>query len=256
MALLWIEGFEGFGGAATPEPAGVMGRKYVMSDEAGMYTNTGRIGGKCILIVDHGGWIKSGILTTDGTMIIGFAFQVTGFPSSSASELVTLYDGATVGMTVKIQQGSGYLQVYRGTTLLQTSTQLITPNQWYYLEFKTVCSDTGSYELRINGETWVVDTGPVDTQEGANSYHTGFRLEHPYGTWVRFDDLYVLDGTTGLGAFLGPQRVIAIDPDGDDTVTWDHSTGTTNYEVVDDGATVDNTDYVYTSSLPEQDLYD
>lgn len=257
MALVWIEGFEGFGDSGSvPSPTNIMGRKYTMSDEASMYIAPGRTSGLCIRISDHGDWIKSGVLTTDSTMIIGFAFKLTVLPMNTQGELVRLYDGATAGMLIKVQPISGYLQVYRGATLLSTSTQSIILNRWYYLEFKVVCSDTGSYELRMDNVPWISDAGPVDTREGDNSYHTAFMLMCPYNFLsVYYDDLYVLDGTTGLNTFLGPQRVIAVNPDGDDTVTWDHSAGATNYEVIDDGTIVDNTDYVYTSTLPEQDLY-
>lgn len=259
MALLWIEGFEGFGASgANPTPTGVVGRKYTVVDETGMYVNPGRTGGLSMLLNDKDVQLGSGNLTTDSTLIIGFAFQVTALPSDTRGNVVTLYDGATLGMRINVQTVTGRLQIFRGATLLATSIRAIITNRWYYLEFKVVCSDTGSYELRIDSETWLVDTGPVDTKEGTNNYHTSFMLRSGYGfpLYTSFDDLYVLDGTAGLSTFLGPQRVVALNSDGDDTITWDRSTGATNYEVVDDGDTVDNTDYVYTATLPEQDLYD
>ena len=51
MALLWIEGFEGFGTTtgAAPKPAGAMGRKYpFIAQEGSMDIETGRDGGYCI----------------------------------------------------------------------------------------------------------------------------------------------------------------------------------------------------------------
>ncbi len=257
MALLWIEGFEGFGTTTgvAPLPTGVIGRKYPIQDESAMRIENGRTGGRCIEIQTNGDWIKSGNLTTNGTMVVGLAFKLSDRPSSSGV-ILGLYDGATLGINIRISSIDGTVQILRGATVLEISSRLTVPDTWYYLELKVVCSDTGSYEVRINGETWLEDTGPVDTKEGSNDYHTAFRLDCPLGTSSFFDDLYVLDGTAGLSDFLGTQRVVAINPDGDDTVTWDRSAEATNREVVDDGFVIDNTDYVYTATLPEQDLYD
>ncbi len=258
MALLWIEGFEGFGTTTgvAPSPTGVVGRKYTIQDESVMQIEAGRTAGRCIEIRNLDDWIRSSNLTTNATMVIGFAFKLSSLPGDSRGNILLLYDNETLGVYVRVKNTTGQMEIWADSTLLETSTQVIIPGVWYYLEMKILCHATaGTYEVRINGTAWMSGTG-ADTKTGSNDYHTAFRIDCPYNSTIYFDDLYVLDGTAGLNDFLGSQRVVAINPDGDDTVTWDRSAEATNREVVDDGLLLDNTDYVYTSTLPEQDLYD
>jgi len=259
MALLWIEGFEGFGTTtgSAPVPSGIIAQKYLdIVDESVMRINAGRYAGRCLTIMQQGDYLTSPDLTTNGTFVIGFAIKLDVWPSDVQGEILRLMDGTSIAITVKIQVGTGKLLLYRGSTLLETSTNVMTIDTWYYFELKMVVSNTGSYECRMDGDVWLEDTGPVDTQEGSNSYYTGFRLEGAVGSQVSFDDLYFLDGATGLTGFQGEHRVVILNPNGDDTITWDRSTGSFNYAVVDDGFEVDDTDYVSTAATPEQDLYD
>jgi len=259
MALLWIEGFEGFGATTgvAPAPAGIIAQKYLnIVDESVMRINTGRTGGRCLTIMQQGDYFTSPDLTTNGTIILGFAFKLNVWPSAVQGEILRLMDGTDIAMTVKVQNATGKLELYQGIGLLERSTEVIVIDTWYYFELKVVVSNTGSYECRMNGDVWLEDTGPVDTQWGSNSFYSGFRLEGAIGSQVSFDDLYCVDGTAGLSNFLGDHIVVALNPNGDDTITWDRSTGSFNYAVIDDGLEIDDTDYVSTDTTPEQDLYD
>jgi len=259
MALLWIEGFEGFGTTtgAAPAPTDIIAQKYLnIVDESAMRINAGRHAGRCLSILVQGDWLTSPDLTTNGTIVIGFAVKWSAWPNTTKGEILRFMDGTSIAITVKLQVGTGKLLLYRGSTLLETSTNVVDLDTWYFFELKMVVSNTGSYECRMDGVVWLEDTGPVDTQEGSNAYYTGFRLEGSDGTTVSFDDLYFLDGATGLSGFQGEHRVVALNPNGDDTITWDRSTGSFNYAVIDDGFEVDQADYVSTDTTPEQDLYD
>lgn len=262
MALLWIEGFEGFGETTglAPAPSGIIARKYTGSGgvvgEVDMDINAGRYAGRCLTITDENDWITSPDLTTDDTISIGFAFKITAIPTNpSGLAFLRLNDQGTQGITIKVQKDTGKLIFYSGSNVLEVSSLALSIDTWYYFEMQVVAHNTtGSYEVRIDGDVWMSGSG-VDTQNGSNPYHTLFRLEGGTGLSISFDDLYCLDSTTGLTGFQGLHKVVAINPSSDDTVTWDRSTGSVNADVVDDGLEMDDTDYVYTSATPEQDLY-
>lgn len=262
MALLWIEGFEGFGATTgvAPAPTGIIAQKYTGSGgvvgEIDMDINAGRYIGRCLTITDELDWITSPDLTTDDTMYIGFAFKISSIPTNASGlAFLRLRDQSTQGITIKVMKDTGKLMFYSGSNNYENSTLTISADTWYYFELKVVANNsTGSYEVRIDGVTWMSGSG-VDTQNGSNPYHTVFRLEGGTGLSISFDDLYCLDSTTGLAGFQGVHRVVALNPSSDDTITWDRSTGSDNYAVVDDGLEIDDTDYVSTGDTPEQDLY-
>jgi len=140
MALLWIEGFEGFGTSVggAPSPAGIMSRKYpVINGEAGFDIETGRDGiGYSLEILDYLSYIQSPNLTTNATCVLGVAVKLPGFPSTQR-DLVALYDGAIKGMNIKINP-DGTLTIENSTTDLGTTVNALTVDTWYYIEFKVL----------------------------------------------------------------------------------------------------------------------
>jgi hypothetical protein len=258
MALLWIEGFEGFGTSVgnTPSPTGIIGRKYTVDDESSWDIETGRLGGYCIQIDSADTYMQSSALTTNATLVIGFAIKFKAL--AGANEFLNLYDGSTLGINLRMQS-SGEIAIYRGSSLLDTTSGLgMVANSWYYLELKVLCNDTtGTYELRIGGVDVLSDTG-VDTKAGTHTYHDRFRLNNSESSAYSpsFDDLYCLDGSgSSNNDFLGNMRVIAIRPDGDNTQAWTRSTGAENYDLVNENICDDDTSYVESAVSATKDLY-
>jgi len=259
MALLWIEGFEGFGTSVggAPSPAGIIGRKYpTINGESGFDIETGRDAvGYCLEIADYLSYIQSPNLTTNATCVLGVAVKVAGFPSTQR-DLVALYDGATKGMNIKINP-DGTLTMENSTTDLGTTVNALTVDTWYYIEFKVLTNNsTGTAEIKVNGTSWKSVTSQ-DTQPGANAYHTAFRLQPPFGITTLYDDIFFLDGSgSENNDYLGNRKVLALDPDSaGDTTDWTPSAGS-NYENVDDGGLCDeDTTYNETGTSTDQDLY-
>lgn len=255
MALLWIEGFEGFGTSIgdSPAPGGVVVRKYP-NTSGSMVVRSGR-NGRCLEIATQG-YVQSPHLTTDATTIIGMAIWLP--PVTNTTHIVKLYDGPTFGVNASITS-AGYIAIKRAGTTLAVSAGAIPFNTWFYFEMKILTHDSaGTVDVVINGTSFISLTGQ-DTQEGANAYHTAFRLADAVynGEDVRFDDLYFLDGTGSVNNdILGNRKVIALDPDGDgDSSNWTPSAGN-NYENVDDGGLIDDdTTYNETITDAHQDLY-
>jgi len=259
--LLWIEGFEGFGSAigSPPSPTGVIARKYSsVFNESDMDIETGRLGGYCIELPYTGRtiYLTPEALTTDSMLIVGVAVQ---FTKLGASSFLRFYDGATLGMNVRLTL-DGEFAVYRGTTLLATTSGLgIQIATWYYVEFKVIChSSTGSYEVRI-GETNVLSASGVNTQAGSHVYHTTFQLaQYTADVPTRFDDVYCLDGSGAMNNdFLGNMRVCAIYPNADTVAkAWTRSGGADNYALVDEVVCDDDVTYVESELTDQKDLYD
>jgi len=259
MALLWIEGFEGVGTnvGGHPSPTGILARKYptvIYPDY--MWLVAGRTGGYAIDL--NGVWAElyTPNLTTDATMVVGFGYYYT---ATYQGKIVALYDGATLG--VNLQQASGgELAVYRGTTLLGTTSGLgLLMSTWYWIELKVVCNaTTGSYELRVGGVSKLSASG-VNTKAGSNNYHTRVGFLGPASGAEWLDDIYILDGSSSVNNdFLGNRKVVALFPNGDVGGYQDFtcSAGSDHYALVDENPVNDDTDYVESGTTGNKDLWD
>ncbi len=258
MALLWIEGFEGFGTTiGDPSyPPGVIDRKYPVANRGNyMDVQTGR-NGRSLEIHVSDDYIQSPHLTTNATCILGMAIKLP--VPSSTSAIFHLYEGANLGINLRVTP-AGYIECRRGTTVLGTSIIGITFNNWFYIGLKVLTNNSiGTVDVKVNGVSYLALTSQ-DTQPGSNAYHTAFRVGMigASGSSTVYDDLYFLDGSGSVNNdFLGNRQVIALDPDSDgDLSDWAPSAGN-NYENVDDGGLVDNNaTYNETSTDAHQDLY-
>ena len=253
MSLLWIDGFEGYGTSvgSTPSPTGVMGRKYNMVSENGIDIEVGRLAGYCMELASSSCEVFTPSLTTDATLIIGFAFKII---SGGANNIVVMRTGSTVGMGVRWLD-TGELSVRLGTsTIATTSTLALTSNTWYWLEFKVVCNNsTGSYSLKVGG-TEVLSGSSIDTQAGASAYHDNVYFSSSLALSV--DDFYICDGAGSVNNdFLGNCRVLAIRPDGaGNSTVWTPDSGD-NYTRVNGVIIDDDTSYVESDTTDDLDLY-
>ncbi len=258
MALLWIEGFEGFGDTAgvAPQPTGIMARKYPnINRESFFDLETGR-NGWCIEIPGATDRFQTPFLTTDATLVCGLAFQLpVALPDISPSNIMSFFEGSNSGVNIRVNV-SGTISAYRDNTLLGTSAGSLGSGQWYYIELKVFTNNsTGTVEVKVNGSTWLSLTSQ-DTQPGSNAWHDAVRFGQ-LNVVSRFDDMYVLDGSgSANNDFLGNRKVVALDPDGAGVATdWTPSAGS-NYQNVDDGDEVDeDTTYNETSTNADDDLY-
>ncbi len=257
MALLWIEGFEGFGDTinVAPRPTGIVGRKYaVVGTENYMRVMAGRYG-YCLKFMARYPYFHSANLTTDDTVVIGAAIKLSSIGSAPLT-VFWLYENATIGINLKVNS-SGNLAVYLNTILLGTSVNTIDPNDWYYIEMKVLTHDSaGAVDVHVNESNWLSLSG-IDTQPGANAYHSAFRIGPGIDSALPYvDDLYFLDGTGSINNdFLGNQTVEAIRPNSTgDSTEWIPLAGN-NYENVDEVVFDADTTYVETGITTKKDLY-
>ena len=141
MALLWIEGFEGFGTTpgAAPSPTDVLARKYsAVSVESAIDVEAGRWSGYCLEFNNANNYVHSPTgLTTNATMVVGMAVY---FTSLTAHEFLTFYEGANRGVNLRLTAG-GELEVYLADVLILPDGGEQNPsvgagiqiNTWYYV---------------------------------------------------------------------------------------------------------------------------
>ena len=255
MALLWIDGFEGFGTTlnGAPTPTGVYGRKYTVQSESGFRVVTGRWSGYALKFVIDTCYFQPPALTTNATMIVGLALKTL---NGLNHEFLTFYDGSTRGMNLRWVSG-GNLAVYRADTQLAATVGLgLVAGTWYYIEFKVVCNGTtGSYDVHVDGVSRLSATG-VNTQAGSHAFHSTFRIQDVWGENPTFDDLYCLDASGSTNnTFLGVKQVVTLYPSAaGDSAQWTPSSGA-NYAAVDEESMDDDATYIQTSGGADLDLY-
>jgi hypothetical protein len=194
-------------------------------------------------------------LPSNATYTFGLALQPVA--SIGADDpLISLRESGTTHISLQYDS-SNHLKVVMGaSTVLGTGSTVLQVSTWYYVELKVTINDsTGSFELRINGQTETSGSG-VDTRNGGtgvidNIYFTTAQFSSQY-----MDDFYVCDGSGSVNnSFLGDIKIETLYPSGAGTTTqFTPSTGS-NYQNVDETTPNDDTDYNYTSTTGNKDTY-
>lgn len=204
--------------------------------------------------------------TNAATVICGFAIKVTT-GTTTPGYLCGFADGGTEQMNIYINADLT-ISVRRGTTNVATSSATLSVAGGYqYLEAKFVHSNTGSYEIRLNGVN-ILSASGVDTTGSTNNYATHFSMFNRYSgsiggfqasTAIDIDDLYICDGTGGVNDdFLGDVRVDAYLPNANGNssqLSGSDGNNTDNYLLVDESTPNDDTDYVQSATPGEKDTY-
>ena len=203
-------------------------------------------------IVGFAHWIDNAYLYTDGTT------YPLSFWANGIQHVTITFDS------------TGHAQARRGSnggTVLATSTQTWTVQQWRYLEAScTIHDTTGTVVVRVDGVEWINFTG--DTQNGGSVLtidQLGFGWRSAgVGYSSAQDDMYVLNetdatATTGRAdnAFLGDVKVETVQPNGNGaTSQWVGSDGnsTDNYLLVDENP-ANTTDYTGSAINGDRDLW-
>jgi hypothetical protein len=195
------------------------------------------------------------------------------FPENGDVFCLALYDslepGPQVSLVITIF-GSLILRRgdFNGTSLAAAAIPNFRADVWFYLEVKSVISNTvGEVEVRVNGVPLITLTA-ADTQATANStwdvlgYHFpsanifDLPVEFPLEP-VSFDDFYLLDTTGSVNNdFLGNCRVQLQQPDaaGDLTQFIRANMGLTNWQNAINQS-INDTLYVEGTAIGDRDLY-
>jgi hypothetical protein len=246
FSLLWGTGFE-VGTLGVTEnvtyasPAGI---GYIAGGIEGSYCLRIIPGG----IVDGNGYYTYTLPIAKTDIYIGFHANVAALGTLAEFRVFVSSNYYSVRW---IRSGTQILfKIYKDGALVSTGTTLFEAS-WHSLQihYKVDNSD-GVFELKVDGNVELTITG--DTQIGAGTEITAFTF-YLTDCWDRafyFDNLYY-----GEGGY--PEGVIAIralTANGDNSVQWLPSSGSTNYTCVD-GVPLSASPYVSASVTDLVDLY-
>lgn len=259
--LLWIEGFEAFG-SSPGSPTGVTNKYNTTGSTTNMTLIAGRVGG--LALKPHNDTGGSSIAPPSfgnvASWVVGFGMR----PGNAliSTRLISWYDSSSEQFTLRMTS-AGELAVYRGTTLIATSSGAvgIGVNSWCFIEVKLTIGNAGAYEVRLNGVN-VLSDGSEDTQQTANAYAQTIRFwgtfDSSAGNQIAYDDIYIADQTAGeVDDFIGSHKVVTIYPDGDGAATDLTPTGGgSHYTQVDENPHDGDSTYVQSAVDQDEDLYD
>jgi hypothetical protein len=249
MSLRWIEGFELF--AYTPAVSNPAFKDKYQGSIL-VYGGVGHRFGNCARL--GGGELRPRAFSSNNTWVVGVDMKFDHTGMVGGTKLI-LADGANEQCRIELEvSGSGWVaKFYRGATEVEATSRVMNVDQWYYLEFKaTVHPSSGSYELRIDGETLLSGSGNTADQGTAGADEVALQGSG----WM--DHIYILDGDGDMNSFLGPQVVEGVFPNADGDVT-DFSlggSGTAHYDRVNEEPQPDDTDYTYSDNAGDEDLFE
>ena len=266
MSLRFVDGFAHY---ATADLLTKWNAEYntgavsVLITSTNRGTSSGSLEFNIRLPDDHGYIYK--ILDSQSTWIIGAAVMFTGgfggYGSLNAS-LFTLNDINTGNQTQVGVDGTGRLAIYRGSTLLSTSTNVLMLNQWNYLEFKTtIASSGGLCEVKENGNVWATFSGNTQNTGVATANRIYVGPTNNVGSvanWY-FTDMYFCDGQgTANNDYLGDCSVRLLLPNGAGTDTAFTQTGGTGgqpWTAVNNATPDGDTSYVADSLVGDSETF-
>lgn len=252
MALLFADGFDHYTSGS---------QKWDFVSGGSFSTNFGRLGSVGLELGGNQAWGKL-LGTNASTLVAGTNFKTTRIDSGQPQGILGFYDNGSNQCNVTLNAGSMFLEVRRGSTVIATSGfKNLRYGYNYYIEFKADISSSGSYEVRVNGETWISGSG-ANLQSTANAYANRLYINSPVvGVTVNcdYDDVYVCD-TTGAqnNNFLGDVVVQALYPNGNGNYGALSRGGTdsgTNWGQVDESPPNSDTDYVFSANVGDKDTY-
>lgn len=133
-----------------------------------------------------------------GSMYAGMASYQTAF--TAANTLIGFRLGGVNQCELRTDS-VGHLYFTRNAVNLgagnpTTSTNVMTPNSWHYIEFKAIFSTggTGTCEVRVDSVVWLTLTSLTNATTTAKADQAGFAVTG--GGYIR--DIYAVDGDGGV----------------------------------------------------------
>jgi hypothetical protein len=253
MALLWMEGFEGFDNSSALITRYNMNGINSLNITAGR--NTTLTNNKAARITFSSQYIGERVSMGDANMVFGAAFK---YESTIKTDDIARFLASTGAEQLVLRTtAAGEIAVDRSTTNLGiTSGFGLLPDVWYYIEIVALLTDgaTGTLELWVDGIK-ELDLSSVQTRNVSGENISEVRLEGFTSVW---DDVYFLDGTgTDQTTRIDNPVIELITPDANGTTNnFTASPAVSNYLNVDDGNTPDDdTTYNHSSTATDKELY-
>ena len=191
------------------------------------------------------------------TVGVAFRYWAANLPSSTGDrpQILAFCDANNSPQVSVVLETTGILSVYRGTTttlLGSTAVPVLTAGAWSHVETKVLFSQTvGTVEIRVNGAV-VLDLDTLDTCNTALVECSQIRIgaNNSSNSEGYFKDLLIWNDSGSLNNdFMGDCQIVSLIPDGDDSLNWTTSSGTTGFDLINE-ATPNDSSYISADSTP------
>jgi hypothetical protein len=229
MACLFLESFDKYGvpnanGATNTAPT----TAHLVAQGDWTSATTGTQSTIVTGLSATGGAISLGGCTLSKTLSGNYPRLIGGVRFAASLGAVVgmqFNDNVTAQCGIMINNGTGTISLKNGTyssgTIIATSTASVSANSTHYLEWDLTFSNTGAYQVWLDGLS--ILSGTADLTTTANNYANVYQLSSGGGTnTLVCDDLYLFDatGTRNNAALLTNPRIETTFPISDNTVQF------------------------------------
>ena len=252
--VYWLDGFELYNDVAE------LLKVYTMVGThptyLGISTSQYRTGAQGLSILGDADGVKwTDVTLTNTTIVFGFAVKISKLTAAVWNNPdIALIDMSGNYILRFIHNTTGHMCVYRGSTLLGTTTNPIwSTTAFNFVEIKVYAHESaGTVEIRLNGNTTPeLSLSGIDTIEGSATMIQGFRLTAGFSNGYNYwDDLYLASD------FLGDSKIDVIRVTGAGNYSQFAPLSGSNYENVDESrGPDDDTTYNDGDAVNEIDTY-
>jgi len=251
MTLLWMDGFDHY------DYDQMIDKGYV-HNVSNTYIGSGfaRFSGQGIHLLSTSFYFRKDFGVNKSTIYMGIAMNHAegGMPLLQLTNPQIRFRDEAGTTQVKIHLTPSFeIAAYQGddTLLGASSDYIIEHYKWFYLEIKiTISATVGVVEIKKDG-TQILNLTAQDTKNGTD-YIRDITLYGGTSTKsIHYDDFYIDDAQ-----FHGDCQVRTFVPDADgNSSDFTRSTGSNDYECVDEEVANDDTDYIYSSTLNHKSIF-
>ena len=250
MSLLFIEGFDYYNDYADLGGSGKWGGR---KGTGSITFVTGRDGvGKALRIASSTvNYVTHKLKTPGDVFYIGFGFKLNTLTSSS--DFLVLSEGGTEHFRLKYN-ADGTLTAKRSTVILGSTGAVLGSESWGYIEvYAKIANTGGEITIKVDGNVELELTSQ-DTQNSGTGVCNTLKLTGAGGN-CNYDDMYICDDAGSVNnGFLGDCTVQTLVPSAAGSSTGLTASVGNNYAAVDEKP-VNDSDYVYSSTVTDKDLY-
>lgn len=247
MAVIWAEGFDTYGTSVTFLSQNGYSNVSNFSNNLKVDATNPRTGTHCLRITNYNFCgIRRTLNASISTCISGFGVCINSAINSNNMG-IRFFNGATLLGRIGFNSNLG-INVYNaaGTLVGASANNLFTLGSYQNVQVKIVRHATlGSIEVRVSGNPVVIVNGINTGASDINNVELGSIVSDGTGACsFDFDDWWICDTLGGVNNdFLGDRRCATSFPNADVTADWTPSSGTVDYDMVNDNPPVD-TNYI------------
>lgn len=165
------------------------------------------------------------------------------------------YRGSSSQFCVRFAS-SGVVVLYRGATLVASSTERYPVNAWFFVQiYFNIATAAGNCEVRINGRTFVSFTG--NTADSGTGQWNGWFIQGVATPTMYLDNIVVYSTSGNAPTSWTPETRVYEDlPSGAGATTgWTPVGAAANWQCVDEQPSNSDTDYVSAAAAGLTDTY-